>query len=215
MATPLGKKPYHLLTPKWINRVWHVDLLSLRVLWLRFTVAAILDGYSRRLLCLRVYRRTPRARDLAALVRRVAKQCGKPRFVITDHGTQFRRQFRFAMKKTGIIPVQARVRAPYLNGKLERAFRTFRVWWRLVLTGLTIQSIQRRIDDFGAWCNGYRPHSALHGLTPQEAWEGRVLPEPISIWARDQRQPQIEIRRRHYHGDPHLPVIEISVRLAA
>jgi len=152
---------------------------------------------------------------MAALVRRMVKEFGKPRFVITDHGTQFRRQFRTAMRKAGIIAVQARVRAPYLNGKLERAFRTFRVWWRLILTGLTQRGIQRRLDEFGAWFNEHRPHSALHGRTPQEAWEGRVLPEPVPIRARDQSQPQIEIRRRHYRGDPRLPVVEISVRLAA
>ena len=215
MALPMGEKPHHLLTPKRINRVWHIDLLSVQILWLRFSVAAILDGFSRRLLCLRIYRQTPRSRQVAALVRRVAKQFGKPRFVITDHGTQFRRQFRSAMKKMGIIPVQARVRAPYLNGKIERAFRTFRVWWRLVLTGLTHRGIQRRLDDFGAWFNEHRPHSALHGRTPQEAWEGCVLPEPIPIRARDHLQPRIGIRRRHYHGDPRLPVIEISVQLAA
>ena len=215
MALPLGKKPHHLLMPEWINRVWHLDLLSLHILWFRFTVDVILDGFSRRLLCLRVYRQTPRARDMAALVRRVARKFGKPRFVITDHGTQFRRQFRSAMKKLGIIPVQARVRAPYVNGKIERAFRTFRIWWRLVLTSLTERGIQCRLDDFRAWFNEHRPHSALHGRTPQEAWEGRCLPTPIPIRARDQRQPQIEVRRRHYHGDPRLPVVEISVRLAA
>ena len=215
MAMPLGKEPYHLLTPKWINRVWHVDLLSLQILWFRFSVAAILDGFSRRLLCLRVYRRTPRARDMAALVRRVARQFGKPRFVITDHGTQFRRQFRTAMQKTGIIAVQARVRAPFLNGKIERAFRTFRIWWRLVLAGLTQRGIQHRLDHFGAWFNESRPHSALQGRTPQEAWEGHVLPKPVPVRQRDRLQPQIEIRRRHYHGDPRLPVVEISLRLAA
>jgi transposase InsO family protein len=149
---------------------------------------------------------------MAALVRRVAKQFGKPRFVITDHGTQFRRQFGTAMKKTGIIPVQARVRAPFLNGKIER---TFRIWWRLVLTGLTQRGIQRRLDDFGAWYNESRPHSALQGRAPQEAWQGYVLPRPVPIRARDQRQPQIEVRRTHYRGDPRLPVLEISMRLAA
>ncbi len=112
MALPLGKKPYHLLTPKWINRVWHIDLLTVQVLWLRFSVAAILD-------------------------------------------------------------------------------------------------------DFKAWFNESRPHSALHGRTPQEAWEGHVLPGPVAIRTRDQLQPQIEIRRRHYRGDPRLPVLDISVRLAA
>ena len=104
---------------------------------------------------------------------------------------------------------------PYLNGKLEQAFRTFRVWWRLVLTGLTQRGIQRRIDDFEDWFNKHRPHSALHELTPREAWEGRCLPKPIPIRARDQLQPQIEVRRRHDRGDPRLPAIEISVRLAA
>ena len=215
MALPLGKKPYHPLRPERINRGWHIDVLSVQILWLRFSVAAILDGFSRRLLCLRVYRRTPRASDMVALVRRVAQKFGKPRFVITDHGTQFRRQFRSAMKKMDIIPVQARVRAPYLNGKIERAFGTVRVWCRLVLTGLTQRGIQRHLDDVGAWFNEHRPHNALHGRTPQEAWEGHGLPKPVSIRARDQLRPQIEIRRKHYHGDPRLPVIEISVRLAA
>ena len=42
MALPLGKKPYHLLRPGRINRVWHLDLLSMQILWLRFSVAAIL-----------------------------------------------------------------------------------------------------------------------------------------------------------------------------
>ena len=109
MALPVGKKPYHLLRPKWINPVWHVDLLSLQILWFRVHVSAIQDGFSRRLLCLRVHRRTPRARDMVALVRRVVREFGKPRFVITDHGPQFRRQFRTAMENMGIIPVQARV----------------------------------------------------------------------------------------------------------
>ena len=102
MASPLGKEPYHLLSPKWINRVWHIDLLTLQVLRPRFCVAAILDGFSRQLLFLRLYRRTPRACDMTALVCRAAKQFGRPRFVITDHGTQFRRQFRMAMTKAGI-----------------------------------------------------------------------------------------------------------------
>ncbi len=215
MAAPVGVSPHQLLVPQRVNRVWHVDLLSLQVLWYRFTVAAIVDGFSRRILCLHVYPRVPRARDLVRLVHRTAKESGKPRFVITDHGTQFRRQFRSAMKRSCIVPVPARVRAPYLNGKIERVFRTFRAWWRLALTGLTAKSIQRRLDDFGVWYNELRPHSALHGLTPHEACQGHVLPEPVPIRARDQLHPQIEIRRRHYRGDPRLPIIDISIKLAA
>jgi len=152
---------------------------------------------------------------MVALVRQISKEFGKPRFIITDHGPQFRRQFRSSMGNTGITPVQARVRAPYLNGKIERAFRTVRVWWRLVLTGLRQGGPQRRLDIFGNWFNERRPHSALHGLTPQEARAGRCLPAPVRIRARDQLHPRIKTRRGHYLGDPRLPVIEISVQRVA
>jgi len=77
--------------------------------------------------------------------------------------------------------------------------------WRS--SGLNVKA-SRRINE-------HRAHSALYGRTPQEAWEGQALPEPIPLRARDQLQPQIEVRRRHYCDDPRLPVIEISVKLAA
>lgn len=60
--------------------------------------------------------------------------------------------------------------------------------------------------------NERRPHGALHGLTPRDAWESRCLPKPIAIRARDRLQPEIEIHRRHCRGDPRLPVIKISMQ---
>ena len=33
---------------KRLNRVWHMDLLSLQILWRHLTVAVILDGFWRR-----------------------------------------------------------------------------------------------------------------------------------------------------------------------
>jgi len=45
----------HVLKPKEPHAVWHVDLTEVRVLWKRFDVAAVLDGYSRKLLALRVF----------------------------------------------------------------------------------------------------------------------------------------------------------------
>jgi hypothetical protein len=111
--------------------------------------------------------------------------------------------------------VKGRVRAPYLNGKVERAFRTFKLWWRLVLCGLTRSSIQRRLDSYQHWYNHHRPHSALGTLTPCEAWEGKPPPEPVPIRCRDPVKPRIDVRRLKFRGDPALPVIQINVRQAA
>jgi transposase InsO family protein len=123
MTAAAGVEPHHLLRPTHPNHVWHVDLTALRILWFRFTAAAILDGFSRKLLRLRVYSSSPRQRDLARLVQSAARKFGTPRFLITDHGTQFRNRFHAAMAGLNIRHVKGRVRSPYLNGKMERAFR--------------------------------------------------------------------------------------------
>jgi putative transposase len=215
MAVAAGVKPHHLLKPKYANQIWHMDLLSLRVLWFRFTLAAILDGFSRKILAAKVYRKTPRSRYLAALVRTTAQKYGTPQFLITDHGCQFRKQFHAAMNNLHIRHVKGPVRAPHFNGKVERLFRTLRFWWRLVLCGNSTACLQRRLDDYRSWYNEYRPHSALNGLTPDEAWEGASLPEPMPIRSHDSVKPWIDIRRLRCCGDPRLPVIQITVRRAA
>ena len=99
MEEPEGQQPHHLLLPKHPNLVWHMDLTCITILWWTFYVVAILDGFSRKYMALRVYRKVPHSRELVRLVRRTAKNSGQPRFVITDQGTQFRRIFHTAMEK--------------------------------------------------------------------------------------------------------------------
>jgi putative transposase len=215
MVSAAGVTPHHLLCPQGPNQVWHLDLTTLRLLWRRFTVAAILDGRSRMLLRLQAYARTPRQRDMIRLLRQTKRQYGTPRFLITDHGTQFRNHFHAATRPMRIRHVKGRVRTPYLNGKVERSFMTLRLWWRAILPGWTRSGLQRRLDDYRRWYNHHRPHSALRGLTPQEAWEGFEPPQPIPIRQRNPHRPHITLRRVHCRGDPHLPVIQITVRHAA
>ncbi|MFK7884566.1 MAG: hypothetical protein AB8F26_10335, partial [Phycisphaerales bacterium] len=38
--------PDHLLRPRRAHHVWHVDLTTVRILWMRFEIAAIIDGYA-------------------------------------------------------------------------------------------------------------------------------------------------------------------------
>ena len=81
--------------------------------------------------------------------------------------------------------------------------------------------MQRRLDNFAGWHNEIRPHGALGFRTPQEAFTGKVLRAtteefiPARRNARDGPNIQIEIARRRYRGDPHLPIIDIRVRRAA
>lgn len=208
-----GTDPHHLLDPKMRNFVWHLDLTEIRVLWLRFTVAAIIDGCTRKLLALKVYRDSVDTDQMIELVGKAVGEYGCPVFLITDHGGQFRKQFGKKIKQMQIKHVRGRVRSPQFNGKVERLFRTFRQWWRLTLRSLSIHGVQSQLDAFKDWYNMCRPHQALGYLAPGEAWNEDELQKPIPIRTRQHLQSDIKAARLHCRDDPHLPIVSVIVRL--
>ncbi|MCE5325568.1 MAG: integrase core domain-containing protein [Planctomycetaceae bacterium] len=112
----------------------------------------------------------------------------------------------------GIHHVQGRVRCPAVNGKIERFFRTFKLWLRAALLPINPRGVQKRLDRFATWYNGCRGHQALKGRTPDEAWQKKRLPKPVTYRAGGEVVPMIDIRRLKYRGDPNLPLIKIKVK---
>jgi len=141
----------------------------------------------------------------------VIKSFGQPRFIIIDHGSQFMNTFTTKLEHDGITVVKGKVRQPSFNGKVERLFRTLRIWLRIALVPITVRPMQRRFDRYSTWYNKHRPHASIGGRTPDEAWEGVELPVPIPIRAADPDQIVISVDRRSYRDDPALPVITIRV----
>jgi transposase InsO family protein len=101
--------------------------------FVRYYVAAVLDGFSRQLLGLRVFHDAPASMDAWRLVKACIAEFGAPRFLVTDHGCQFRAWFRRLAEKRGVALVKGRKRSCQFNGKDERFFKTLRVWQRLTL----------------------------------------------------------------------------------
>ena len=213
------RTPLHILHPKTVSRTWHLDLTALHVHGMRFHIAALMDGFSRRLVALKVYARTPTARMMAMLVKRATVAAGAaPRFVVTDHGTQFRRIFENALTSLGnTTVVRCRVHDFRLNGKVERFFRTMKEWARLTLFAwfadrhAVARSIQRRLDVFARWFNGLRPHQGIGGRTPESVWHDRTALRMRHLLAKDP-QPHVDVTCSRFAGDPHLPVFEVRVR---
>ena len=131
MLPPDGADPHHLLTPRVTNRVWQTDMMELRCLWLRFTIIALIDGFSRKLLRLTIFRGTPTTEDTLRVIRSAIRSLGQPRFIITDHGGQFAESFMAKLKHRDITVVKGKVRQPSFNGKIERLFRSLRLWLRI------------------------------------------------------------------------------------
>ena len=203
----------HLMNPTKPNRVWHLDLTSVRFLWLHLRIAAIVDGFSRRLIALKVYRTAPTTEQMVALLQQAIKREGRPRFLITDHGCQFQKVFEAKLNLLGVKLIQGRVGSWHINLKVERLFRTLKLWQRLSLMVLSTRSIQRRLDRYRVWYTQYRQHASLGILTPDEAVSGRSLPEAIPIrWCGD-IEPSFDVAREHLGDDPHLPIIKIDAEL--
>ncbi len=105
------------------------------------------------------------------------------------------------------------MRKPFMNGKVERFFRSFRGWWRFVLLTLTVSGLQTKLDRFREWHNEHRVHAALGARTPNEVAEQIEAPSPIPFRQRDRRITNIQITRRPCRGDPRLPIIDIALQL--
>jgi len=205
--------PHHILNPQKPNRTWHLDLATIEFFFVRFYVAALLDGYSRKLLGLSVYCDAPTTANMLSLVRSAIRKFGAPRFLVTDHGSQFRSRFRQAVKRKGVAHVQGRVRCCQFNGRCERFIRTFRIWQRVTLFAWRLPSIQRKLDVYRDWYNRER---SIHGLghrTPDEIWNG--VPDPIHaavpLRENDPVKPALSVERRHFRGDPNLIQLDIQI----
>jgi len=201
-----------LLRPKGPHEVWHTDITEMRVLWKKFEVAAVLDGYSRKLLAIRAFARRPTTRDMMLLVKEAVRREGQAaRFLISDRGSQFRRRFSEGCHAEGIKHVKCKVRCWQLNAKIERFFRTMKIWTRAAWMVPTVPRMQQRLEQYRAWYNQHRVHGAHEAHTPQDRMGG-IEPAPILYTARGERVPEISVTRHNARGDPRLFRLEIRVR---
>ena len=113
------------------------------------------------------------------VLRQAITTYGRPKQMMTDHGTQFtslpkitcpdprQNMFQQFLKQQGILHIKARVKHPQSNGKVERA-------------GQTIEQLRRHFpswDDTVYYYNFRRPHSSLeneHLRTPFQAFQDKM-----------------------------------------
>ncbi|MEM8493916.1 MAG: DDE-type integrase/transposase/recombinase [Planctomycetota bacterium] len=211
--------PDYFRRPPGPHEVWHVDLTCLRILWRRYEVAAVIDGFSRKIVALKAFRGTPGTEEMAGLIDQAIHQHQRPKFVITDRGGQFQRRFRALLQDRGIEHARGRARTWQFNAKVERLFWSFKRWWGGGLVVPKPDSIQWRLDDFQTWHNRFRPHAALDTLTPDEAERRALKKQAIRFTEGGDFEPDIQLERRHVGGDAKLlyPVIRVrpKPRLAA
>ncbi|MEM1099729.1 MAG: DDE-type integrase/transposase/recombinase [Planctomycetota bacterium] len=151
------------------HEVWHLDLTQLRVLWRRYEVATVVDGFSRKIVAVQAYQSTPETLELIGFIDQTIQSDRKPKFFTTDCGGQFQQRFRALLHERGIEHARGRPRTWKFNAKVERLFWSLKRWNGGGLVVPKLDLIQRRLDGYRTWHNLFRPYAALDTLTPHEA----------------------------------------------
>ena len=155
------------------NDLWHTD-------WSfdPFTnqnLAVYIDDRTRLITCFGVFKRATAENSIALLYSGIAEY-GKPKAVMTDHGSQYYANhpnaeqentlFRTTLDILGIKHCLARVNRPQTNGKVERFFRTYKEEYAI--------STFSSVGDYIKHYNEVRLHMSLHYKTPKEVWSELV-----------------------------------------
>ena len=187
-------------------------MTEIRVLWKKIEIDVILDGFSRMIIAMQAFGRRPTSDDLSKLVEESVESSGEARFLVTDHGSQFRACFHQCMWTLGITHIRCQVRTWQLNAKVERVFKDLKSWARRSVMPLGTKAVQGRLDSYSDWHNRYRPHTVHGTLTPSEAERGALTIETVTYRQKGGVESRIKMHRRYVRGDSRLayPVIRVS-----
>jgi putative transposase len=186
------------------NHVWLVDFTRVGGLFRSVFLGAVVDGFSRKVLALRVCAAEPTAAFAVALLREAVGGHAAPPHLITDRGRQFTSAaFTRALVRRGIRRRYGAVGRTGSLALIERFWRTAKSEYaRGLFLHRLLRSIERDLRRWVAWFNAERPHGGLGLRTPDDIHLGRRRrrPRPLTRGV---------LAVRFVDGDRRLPVLRL------
>jgi transposase InsO family protein len=201
-----------IVTAKYSNHVWHVDLTTVPTggfwtSWLPFAlpqrwpfcywVAIVIDHFSRRVMGATAFESQPSCRDVCGFMGRTIAKAGQaPRYVVCDRGGQFDcPAFRTWCKRKGIkLPRYGKIGQHGSIAVVERVILTIKCLLScLAFVPYRREAFLKELLATAEWYNQFRPHTWLSGRTPNEVYFHAF---PAS------RRPRFEPRSRWPRGSP-------------
>ena len=116
--------------------------------------------------------------------------CGAPASVPSDNGAVYtaaprhgRCAFESELLSLGITYKHSRPYHPQTCGKVERLHQTLKRYLAKQPPAGTLSALQEQLDAFRRYYNNIRPHRALHGRTPLQAYSSRRKARPAGASA--------------------------------
>lgn len=158
------------LMPYRIDQVWHADITYIRIATSFVYLAALIDGFSRKVIGYGLGRTLSADLAMAALLDAMSKRNTKDLIHHSDQGIQYcSADYVKLLKDHGITISMSGKANPYDNAKIESFFRTLKVEEVYMFEYETYREVLERIPYFIEQVyNRKRLHSSLGYMPPEE-----------------------------------------------
>lgn len=167
------------------NELWQTDITAWRLACGGVVeILNLVDDHSRLFLGSDAYARV-KAADVVASFHKAAALHGVPASLLSDNGAVFTGSYRHGkvllqseLERLGVLFKNSRPYHPQTCGKVERLHQTLKRYLARQAPAPTLTELQRQLDGFRHYYNDIRPHRALDGGTPLQAYSARVKARP-------------------------------------
>jgi transposase InsO family protein len=113
-------------------------------------------------------------------------ECGVPSMSLSDNGIVYTGRFHAHesafeknLRALGVRTINSAPFHPQTCGKIERFWQTLKKWLNARDPAATIDDLNDLLEEFRGFYNHHRPHRALRGATPAEAFHATAKARPI------------------------------------
>ena len=180
------------------NEMWQTDITHWQLQdGQHVEILNMIDDHSRLFLASQAFP-TTKAQDVVDVFHKAAGLHGLPASLLSDNGAVFTATPRKGkvllqteLERLGIANKNSRPYHPQTCGKIERLHQTLKRSLARQKPAGTPAELQAQLDAFVHYYNHIRPHRALDGRTPLQAYSTRIKARPTS-----QPSPQTHFRVR-------------------
>jgi transposase InsO family protein len=169
------------------NEMWQADITHWRLLdGTDAEILNMIDDHSRLFLASQAFS-TVKAPDVVEVFHKAAELHELPASLLTDNGAVFTGFYRNGkvlleseLQRLGIEFKNSRPYHPQTCGKIERLHQTLKRYLARQPAARTLGALQAQLDAFAHYYNDIRPHRALDGRTPLQAYGARIKARPAN-----------------------------------
>lgn len=159
-------------------------------------IAGSLDDHSRYLVGLRAGTGDADGDLVWSVMLAGIEECGIPSMSLSDNGIVYTGRFHshesafeINLRALGVRTINSAPFHPQTCGKIERFWQTLKKWLAARDPVVTVAELNDLLEEFRTFYNHQRPHRALRGATPAEAFAAtakarpadRPLPAPVFV----------------------------------